>query len=349
MALHQPLHRPHDLRKEGGGKPKSELLSLETETVERLYVTQDDPLVMAALDMVSGRNVLFIGPTGTGKTVRQKALMQSENYPFLLAHTRWAKITVDIDFLELDLVQVIATPEVFFDVGVENGTSFRAPANIAAFILQHGYKTRAEFLQADLHNQKVLNTGKGTVKIFVISADDLDRIANVAIQNVILKDIENVHHTFNWHKDDPVRYLNVQCIASSNSAYSSSSSKYYASKGIDLAIFNRFFAYHVDECNYEEILKAEFEPQYHLFIEKLVSLALELRRQIAEGGMVALGELSLRQLRPIVFLHAHAGMTEQQAAGKLVSSLPQGSDEHIQAMNLVNSYFGERRKSRFAF
>ncbi len=325
------------------------LVALDTGGADVLRVQRDDPIFSAALDLLSGRNVLFIGPTGSGKSLRSLSLQISGNYPSLLAGTRWENIEVEIKSIEIDLITVLANLELNYDCVIENGTSSKIPANIAAFILLNGHLSKTEFMAEKKRNETALRNGLGKIIIRVLHVDDFDRTQHPSIQNSFMKFIENQRHTFHWNPKDPERYLNLQCVASSNSICGTSQGKYIAAKGVDLAVYNRFFVYHVEEQMYAEILKNEFAPQYHGFIEKLVNLSMNIKKEITEGSLTGVGEISLRQIRPIVEQHIHAGVPEIQAARKLLSAVSKISEENIRVEFLINSTFGKVQLRRFAF
>ena len=331
------------------GKTASEQTTvLKTYRKEALRVESDDPVFAAALDIVFGRNAMFTGPTGGGKSIRSEALIISENYVELLKDTKLNGIEVQIEHKTVNLIPVLANQELEFTVNIENGNTSRTPTSIAEFIFAQGFCDRESYLEAEEKNNQVLISGKGTVRRYVLFIDDFDRVQHRSIPNAFMKFIEDARHEFSWHQER--RFMNLQAVASSNSTAGSVSNKYLGSQGLDLAIHNRFQAYYVPDSSYLEILKSEFpELKHHGFIDKLCWMALDLKQEMTQGSFQDLGEITLRQLRPIVEQHILAGTPAFQAAGKLLSGIGVGNGQRDKADHVLNKYFGDIKRRAFAF
>lgn len=323
------------------------MIQLETDRGETLKVEREDAVFSMARDVVAGRNVLAVGNSGTGKSVRGQSLVRSGNYAQLLANTPLKNLAVEVVHLEVDLIPILANLELIYEQNIENGNTFKTPANIAEFILHYGLKTKPEFLEQEAACQKVLASGEGKLNRYTLVVDDFDRTQNKTITNSFMKFIENRRHRL-WNGE--VRFLNLQCIASSNSTCGRSSARYIGSQGIDLAIYNRFRVYHIEEPgDTARILQAEF-PSQSDFINRLVDLSTRIRAQMAEGAFDSLGVISLRQLRPIVEDHAHFGVPPLDAAAVLFSPLAPTSEERVKAEMILNQCFGKTPNNRrFAF
>lgn len=313
------------------------LVTLETHEKERLKVGPDDWIFPAARDIVRGENVLLYGTTGSGKSLRSQGLTIGDNYPRLLAGTRQEEIEVEIEEMPVDLTPVMANVELYAEKEIVDGTSRTSPVMIARFILKHGFHTRSERDEEIEREREVLEKGKGRLKRFVMLVDDFDRTQHISITNSFMKEIEQTRHYLSHF--DAVRYMNLQCVASSNRACGHSSGLYRASQGIDLAIYNRFQVYAVMDSEWELILKEEF-PEQEGFVDKLATMATEVKREMAEGAFEALGEINLRNLRPVVEEYMLSGLPEIEAARKLFYPIPRDDEQRPKAEHLLNKYFG---------
>ena len=331
------------------GQPHAELVTLQTDRSDPLRVPQGDPVFRMALDITLGRNVLAFGPSGAGKSVRTEALGNSSNYPTLLAGTALEKIEVEIVPYEIDLTPVLANMELLYEQSIDNGTTQRTPVGIVACILEHGLPSREEFLAVEATNRHAVESGEGKLRRYVLKIDDFDRVQNRMVTNSFMKFIENKRHHL-WTGD--VRFLSVQCMASSNNTCGRSGGKYVASQGIDLAIYNRFQAYHIDQNDLcAHVLRAEFpDSKLAEFIDRLTAFADAIRHQIAEGAFPSIGLISLRQLRPIVEDVVRAGMEEKEAARKLISAVGVDKEDATKAGLLFEQFFGDgNRVNGFLF
>lgn len=322
------------------------MIQLETDRAETLKVDSHDPIFAMGRDIVSGRNVLAVGPSGSGKTVRSQVLTRSANYSRILANTPLNRLEVELVALELDLIPVLANLELIYEQNISNGNTFKTPVQIAEFLLKHGAATKTEFLEREQKAREALRRGEGKIVRSILMIDDFDRTQNKSITNSFMKFIENRCHRL-WNGE--TRYLNLQCIGSSNSTCGRSAARYIGSQGIDLAIYNRFRVYHIEEAgDVARVLKAEF-PGCEEFIDRLVEMAACARAQMAEGSFDSLGVVSLRQLRPIVEDHALFGVPEMEAAGMLFSPISANSDERVKTDLILNQHFGKTPLNRFSF
>ncbi len=324
------------------------LMRLDTDGAYPLRVHPDDPLFKGFRDLLHEGNCLFGGPTGAGKSVRIEAITNSKNLSVLLTLLGKPDLEVEINYVDIDLIQILATLELSYNMRIENSTSYRDETNIAEFILTYGFRTFEEFEQQQQANWRALRKGSGKIRLFIIRADDFTRTQHRSIQNSILRYVESVRHYFSWRlPSDRVRFLNLQCVGTTNASLDrSQSSGFVGDMGLDRAIANRFFFYHVPQENWEDILKAENKKDCHKFIEKLAALGKRLSEEIADGGFPAIGEISLRQLRRIVQQFVTGGMSEMDGAGKLVTAVPRSGDDGVRADLLIQEYFGHWSKDR---
>ena len=152
------------------------------------------------------------------------------------------------------------------------------------------------------------------------------------------------HNLFNGER----RWLNLQAVATSNSTCAGPQRGYSATKGIDIAIGNRFCTYAVERSNLYEILTHQFDKDLHGYIQKLCSLADEVMHEIDEGSFAAIGEISLRQIRRCVVLVAYGIDTPKGASARLLAGIPRDDDERVKADSLIAKYFdpaSQRRSS----
>lgn len=322
------------------------LVYLLTKGTRKLVVLPGDPVFQMAMDLVAGYNPLLLGPTGGGKTSRAQALLEASNYVQLLAGTKWQNIEVEIHSSVIDMTTVVVSSELIYDCNITKGTSSKDAVNLAEFVLTHGFRSRRELVAQMEKHREVLKTGRGKITIYGVYIDDFDRIPHPSLQNALMKSIEDHFHVYPWNGKGREFYLNLQCVATSNSTYGDSSGRYIAAAGIDEALRNRFFSYHIGDDGTLNVLRSEFDPNYHSFIMKLVSLVSDTRKAVSEGSLSSLGEVSLRQLRGIVEQVAFAGLPEEQGARKLFSGLNNKSDESEAAEELMNRYFGTGRSKK---
>ena len=318
-----------------------EWFTLKTDGPFPLIIQSEDPFFYAIRDMLHGGNVAFTGKTGAGKSVRAEAATNRANLPAILNSLGFPRLNVEIQTIDIDLITTLANSELSYNVGMENSTSYRKETNIAEMILRFGCTSQEELERQQKANLKALHEREGTVKLFIVKADDFTRTQHRSIQNGILRFIESYRHVFPWRKeDDRVRYLNLQCIATTNASLDrSQGTGYLGDMGLDEAIANRFSIYDISEDNASEILKAEFDSSLHDLINRLVLLTEKIMEAVQEGGFPSLGEISMRQLRRIVQQRATGCLTEKECAEKLVTALPRGSDDGIKAELLIQHHF----------
>lgn len=304
----------------------------------KIWVSPDDCIYSAAKDLVCGENVLFIGEAGGGKTSRSEALNLADNFPKLLKGTPFGKIQVEIVSEEVDLIPILANLELLYEQQMKDSSTLKIPTMIAKFILAHGFEDETAFRQDMAARNRVLDSGKGKIRLCLLRVDDFDRVHGKEIPNAFMKFIDNYRHQL-WN--GAVRYLNLQCVATSNSSVGAGVlGRYLGSIGIDVAIYNRFFPYRVASANMEQILKQESPQAVHSFIDKLTGLVYDIHQQQWEGAFRPLGEISMRQLRPIVRQYALGLHDEITAAAKLFAALDRKDEEHEKAEMILNRYFG---------
>lgn len=292
--------------------------------------------------MVMSRNALFIGPAGGGKSVRCGALLCQDNYPIFLANTRLANVNVEIHSIEVNLIPVVTPAEISYEhTQDENGHWHKNLAGLDLFIYKHGFHNREDFEKSEAERLHVLNTGQGTLRIYVVWVDDFDRVQDSHMLNSFIRQIEDHHHVL---VNQEVRWLNLQCVASSNSSIGRASRGYLGSQGLDMAVANRFLIFFVHMKDCKEILKAEYQGSND-FIDKLCNIATDITKKMAQGSYSSLGELGLRRLRPCVEAHIWTGMPEEESANLLFTGL---SDEHELAESriLMSKYFNLRKTGK---
>jgi MoxR-like ATPase len=317
---------------------------------EKLIVTDQDVIFDAAKTLLCTRslgNVMFLGEAGTGKTRRAESLTLSDNYPVFLADTALSGITVHIKMIEVDMISTNASAELLYDSTLEDGNFARQAAVVADFIQQHGTTDRREFDKKQLSNQKTLETGKGDYFLYLLLVDDFDR-TYTELQNAFMRLIHGVRHTFQRLKTPPV-FLRLQCIATSNSGLGTPSGKYCAAAGrIDQAVGNRFTVYNLPEPDFEYILNRCF-PSVPDFCKLVARLVSHVKAKQRDGELEKLGEVSLRQLFPLIEHKLRWGLSNEEAAARLFLALPPDGDERTQANLIMSQYFGSIRISQTLF
>ncbi len=321
-----------------------DILELETSKRELLFATRSDPVISAAEDVVAGGNVLFKGETGNGKTIRASALRYKENYQKMLSGTALEGITVKPVSIEIDMVPILAAMELTYEKNIEGGTSSKEAAMLAEFILKHGFASKEQFLEHEQRKLNMIEKLNGEINPFIVFIDDFDRVIEVGLSNAFMKFIENHEHYFSLNGE--TRWLNLQCVASSNSDAGRPVSGYLASRGIDLAIANRFQIYHISRANFTDILKSEYPVRYHKFIDKIVALVLEIKGEMEEGAFAGIGEITMRQIRHCVKLVAFLKKTELSAASRLLTGISSENEERLKADMLIEGYFGENNGAK---
>jgi hypothetical protein len=316
---------------------------IQTLNGEKLIVGQDDPVFDAARSLFiqhGHANVMFKGEAGSGKTRRAEALTISENYPIFLKETPLSGIEVHIEAIELDLVQITANAEIFYDVALEAGNFSRHAAIVADFILTHGTPSISDFEKKMKNNQTTLEKKRGHYFIYLVMVDDFDRTFR-ELQNALLKPIHGVRHTFQkLSLKEPVRYLKLQCIATSNSSLGAPSGKYSAAAGrLDLAVANRFLIFHCNDPDLYPILIDRF-PDIPEDCRLITQLFIKIKEKQADGELEALGEISLRQILAVLEIKRRYGLHMEAAASMLFSALPNTGDDREQADLLMARYFG---------
>ncbi|MBF0093700.1 MAG: hypothetical protein HQL34_04060 [Alphaproteobacteria bacterium] len=315
-----------------------DLIALETFRREPVLVAPDDPIFAAALLAVVGRNILLAGPAGTGKTVRLAALLHPENYSLLLAEKRLATVRIEIRYVHVNLIPIVAASELAYEHRQdEDGLWSKELAGLDAFIRDHGFLDRAEFLAVEEKRCQVLAEGRGTITLHVAWIDDFDRVQDSHLLNAFLRQIEDHHHVL---ANGETRWLNLSCFGSSNSGVGRPTSGYLGSMGLDTAVANRFVILHVPARDSSDVLKAEF-PGSHAFIDKLCAATAALEEERNQGGLAGMGELGLRRLRPCVELHTWGGLSEAEAAAVLTAGLTD-EQERANAGMLIGRFFGKR-------
>ncbi len=324
-----------------------EIVSIKTSTIEDLKIIRgEDCLYPATVDFVNGENILFVGPTGGGKTVRANALLIGDNYDHLLKG-KLDKVKVNVIVKHVNMVIVNSPSELEFEKEITDGTTHKSAVGIAEFIRDHGYHTRGEFELAELEKEEILMGQKGTLTIHALMIDDLDRVQDPVLMNSFMKFLSDQRHIL---YDGQERYLKLQCIASSNSSVGRPKSMYISAKGIDGAVANRFALRYVPSQNLEAILTEEF-PQYTEAVRKLAGFAEKIRvLQQEEGTFSSIGEISMRQLRPRMRQIRDGLITPEEACERLLLGVPHDSEEKVIADNLVAAYLGYgHSKSNRAF
>lgn len=335
MTSYAPRNKKN-IEKASSQEESDVILSLRTSTPEPLIVKRSDLICSAAKDLIAGGNVLFTGKSGAGKSVRKDALLQPENYKTIFAGTDLENIEVEITAIDVDLIPVLASGEVQYISTIENGSSFRKPVAIAEMLLKYGYKSEAEMLDAEKERKNVLKKKNGRIELKIIAVDDFDRTADVSITNAFMKFINDYKH--NLYSGE-VRHLNLQSIATSNSTCAGPQRGYHATKGIDVAIGNRFCTYSVERSNLHEILSQQFPQEFHGYIQKLCAMAEEIMLETDEGSFSAIGEISLRQIRKCVEMVVYGIDTPKAAATRLLAGVPRDDNERVKADALIAKYF----------
>ncbi len=312
---------------------------------EKLIVTGQDIVFDAARTLFHEHglgNVMIIGDAGSGKTRRAESLTLGDNYPVFLAGTPLAGIQVRIHMIEVDLISTSASAELLYDSRLEAGSFAREAAVVADFIMAHGTPDRAVFEERQRANREVLRTGEGEYVMFLLVVDDFDRTYR-ELQNAFLRLIHGVRHTFHRLKGTPAYYLRLQCVATSNSGLGTPSGKYTAAAGkIDAAVANRFAVYHLPDPDFASILVRRF-PEEPAFCRTLTELVASTKSKQRDGELEGLGEVSLRQVLPLVEHKIRHGLSDEEAASRLFTALPPEGDERTQANLILSRYFGRRR------
>ncbi len=325
---------------------ESEMRTVEIDTLngEKLIVTRQDVVFDAAKSMFHEHglgNVMIIGDAGSGKTRRAESLTLSENYPVFLADTPLAGIQVRIHMIEVDLISTSASAELLYDSRLEAGSFAREAAVVADFIMEHGTPDRAVFEQRQRANREVLRSGQGEYVLYLLVVDDFDRTYR-ELQNAFLRLIHGVRHTFHRLKGTPPYYLRLQCVATSNSGLGTPSGKYTAAAGkIDAAVANRFSVYHLPDPDFAGILTRRF-PEDSAFCRTLTELVSVTKSKQRDGELEGLGEVSLRQVLPLVEHKIRHNLSAEDAANRLFSALPPEGDERTQANLILSRFFGRR-------
>jgi len=331
-----------------GEKSSEPIYTLITEGPYPLRVRRDDPIFSAFMDLLTGSNPLFSGRAGGGKSVRLEAVVKRANIPIFQKILGLEGLEIKIVSVEVDLIPVLANRELSLKIGMKNATSYEKEAEIAEFIIKHGHKSSEDFMEEHRANTRALQNKKGQIIIKVLKTDDFTRTQHRSIQNSILKYIESSRHYFPWRDiDDRVRFMNLQCVASTNASIDrSKNSGYLGDMGIDMAMASRFFFYHIADDNWSEILKAENDEIFHDFIDKLTRFAMRIKNEVSEGSFQAVGEISLRQLRRILHQHIIGGLSEIDGIKKLLSAIPRDSDEYLKGELIVQEHLGLGPSSR---
>jgi len=319
---------------------------------EKLIVARDDMMFDAARVLLSEHglgNVMITGDAGAGKTRRAEGLTMGGNFRVLLNGSPLEGIDVQVKVIEVDLISTTASAELLYDSSLENGNFARQAAMVADFIQTHGTTDRAEFDAHQAERSEVLRSGRGTVTLYVLIVDDFDRCYR-EIQSSFMKLIHGNRHSFQRLKTPPY-FLRLQCIATSNSGLGTPSGKYTAAAGrIDAAVANRFMIYHLPDPDFREILARRF-PHEAGFCRTLSELVAFTKSKQRDGELESLGEVSLRQVMPLVEHKTRYGLTDEEAASRLFSPLPAAGDERTQANLILSRFFGRRRGGigEFAF
>ncbi len=345
------IPRPRDAGTANTTPGQHEPAEISTLNGERLTVTPDDPVFEAARSLFSEHglgNVLFIGESGCGKTRRCEALTLPENYPVLLAGTPLEDIEVRVDFVEVDLIQITANAELHYESCLQNGTFSREAALVADFILGHGTTHREEFEENTRRNRETLHRGRGVYHLHLLVVDDFDRCYR-EVASGFMKLIHGNRHVLQKLPHD-THYLRIQCLATSNSGLGTPSGKYSGAAGkLDLAVANRFNVLHLGDPPFETILARSF-PSERDFCRTLAEIVGEIKSRQAEGELEELGEVSLRQMLPIVEAKTRFGLCEEAAATRLFSALPTTGESRSQADLILARRFGRRiRRDEFEF
>ena len=330
-----------------GRESGSDTAEIATLNGEKLIVTEQDIVFDAARTLFHEQglgNVMIIGDAGSGKTRRAESLTLGENYTVFLAGTPLAGIQVRIHMIEVDLISTSASAELLYDSRLEAGSFAREAAVVAEFILAHGTQDRCVFEQRQQANRDVLRTGQGEYVLYLLVVDDFDRTYR-ELQNAFLRLIHGVRHTFHRLKGTPPCYLRLQCVATSNSGLGTPSGKYTAAAGkIDAAVANRFAVYHLPDPDFAGILNRRF-PEEPAFCRTLTELVVFTKSKQRDGELEGLGEVSLRQVLPLVEHKIRHGLSDEEAANRLFSALPPEGDERTQANLILSRYFGRRRSA----
>ncbi len=333
-------------RREGLG-----LRKISTLNGEKLIVSPQNDIVFDAARSLFHQNglgnVLFIGDAGSGKTRRAESLTLGENYPVFLDGTTLANIEVHIHSIEVDLISTSASSELLYDSRLEGGSFSRHAAIVADFILTHGTTDPAEFEARMQANRRVLETGQGIYTLYFLMLDDFDRTFR-ELQNSFLKLIHGVRHRFQ-RLNVPPYYLRLQCIATSNSSLGIPSGKYTAAAGrLDAAVANRFQIYWIPDADFENILVHHF-PEEAGFCRMVAQMARLAKKMQKDGELESLGEISLRQVMPIIEHKIRYGISNEDAALRFFTALPDSGDERMQANLIMSQLFDKRSKKMDQF
>ncbi len=320
---------------------------------EKLIVNDQDVVFDAARSMFHEHglgNIMLLGESGSGKTRRAESLTLSENFEIFLAGTPLEGIQVHVHMIEVDLISATASAELLYDSTLEAGSFSRNAAVVADFIMTHGTTDRAAFEEKQRIGRETLRTGKGEYHLYLLVVDDFDRTYR-ELQNAFLRLIHGVRHTFHRLKNTNPYYLRLQCIATSNSGLGTPSGKYSAAAGrIDAAVANRFTVYSLPDPDFASILTHRF-PSEIPFCQTISNLISHAKQKQRDGELESLGEISLRQALPLIEHKIRHGLSDEDAASRLFSALPEG-DERTQANLVLSRFFGRRRgaiMSEFTF
>jgi len=340
---------PADAQADANAKAAREVATLNG---EKLIVMPDDMAFDAARVLLSEHglgNVMITGDAGAGKTRRAESLIIGDNYRVFLDGSALQEIEVHVRVIEVDLISTTASAELLYDSSLENGNFARQAAMVADFIKTHGTTDRAAFDARQADRSEVLRSGRGEVTLYVLVVDDFDRCYR-EIQSSFMKLIHGIRHSFQRLKT-PEYYLRLQCIATSNSGLGTPSGKYTAAAGrIDAAVANRFTIYHLPDPDFAQILMDRF-PHEAQFCQTLSELVAFTKSKQRDGELECLGEVSLRQVLPLVEHKTRFGLTDEEAAARIFSPLPMEGDERTQANLILSRFFGRRRGAigEFAF
>lgn len=283
-----------------------------------LLVKPGHPVFHVAQDLITGHNVCLTGPTGNGKSSITRATLRPENYPDVLAGSLYRQMDPpEINVCQIDLSLIAAPDEIYSKEKIKDVCSETVPVLIGKFCQEFG-ESRSAFEKLQKENEKARLTGKGRVRLFVISLDDIGRVLMPHVMNAIIPLGDGCPAQY-LQAFETTRYISLQLVASTNCSLSPEGGYTAAKEQMDLAHHNRFHShYYIGKADVEDILKKEFPPNHHKAVEALCRVHAAFYRARKNDELESLGEITLRQLRSKMLDICQAGNSLRTAMEKML-------------------------------